>query len=64
MYAAFTSDGVPCINVYDYNKKRLEALVSDRIANGDALPGEHVVRIYRSAYNKLLEKHGFPTVKS
>lgn len=63
LYAAF-SGSVPMLNVYDFNKKRLEMLMSDRKANGDAFPDEHLVRITVEYYNGILRKHGFPEINT
>lgn len=63
LYAAFDSSGTPMINVYDFNKQRLETLVSDRIANGDAGAGEHVVRITVAKYNRILAERGWGQVR-
>lgn len=54
LYAAFSSLGVPTINVWDFNAKRLRTLVADRHTNGQALPGEHVqqctIEFYKRQY--------------
>lgn len=35
------------LNLYNTDKKRVDMQISDRIANGDAFPGEHSVRLPR-----------------
>lgn len=66
LYAAFytTSTGTnePVLNVYDFNEKRLDTLISDRVANGVAQPGEHKVQITVAMYNRLLKARGWPEV--
>lgn len=62
LYAAFSDVGVPAINVWDFDKKRAAVLVSDRIANGHALPGEHVVQITVELYNRMMTERGWPLV--
>lgn len=60
LYAAFFGEDCPAINVYGFDRKRLETLVSDRIANGEAHPSERVVRCTLAFYRSKLEKHGLP----
>lgn len=62
LYAAFAADGTPALGVWELNKRALEVRISERVANGDAFPGERPVRIYISAYNRILEKHNWPAV--
>lgn len=59
VYAAFAANGVPALNVWSYSRAALEVLVADRIANGEALPGEHVVRCTVPFYNKQLTDRGW-----
>jgi len=59
LYAAFSDLGVPAINVWDFDRKRLETLVSDRHANGQALPGEPVVRCTVEFYRRAYESRGW-----
>jgi hypothetical protein len=63
IYAAFSGDGVPCINVHDFNRARLESLVNDRRANGEALPGEHIVHCTLAVYNTQRAALGLPPVR-
>lgn len=63
LYAAFAATGEPALGVWDFDSKKLDTLMSDRKANGEALPGEHKVRIYVRMYNDILAKHGWPPVK-
>jgi len=58
LYAAFNERGVPCINVWDFDRKRLETMVSDRVANGEAFPGEHIVQITVAKYSQMLRELG------
>lgn len=58
IYAAFSGSGVPVQNAWDFSKPKLEMLVSDRIANGEAFPGEHVVRVTIEFYNRKLTECG------
>jgi hypothetical protein len=60
LFAAVSEIGVPAINVWDFNRSRLERLVSDRHANGQAFPGEHVVQMTERFYDSLLRAHGLP----
>lgn len=62
LYAAFTPIGDVVVNVWDWRKKELETLMSDRRANGEAIDGEHMVRIYVTTYNEMLSKRGLPTI--
>lgn len=62
LYATFTTAGEPCHNVWDFNRKRLEVLLSDRVANGEAFPGEHIVRCTVQFYNEIRARYGFPPV--
>jgi hypothetical protein len=62
LYAAFSDAGVPAINVHDFDKRRLSRLLSDRQANGDALPGEHLVRVRLDYYNRMMAERGWPEV--
>ncbi len=63
LYAAFNGAGMLVINVWHYDRKRLELLIADRKANGDAFWGEHPVRIYVAHYNRLLAAMGLPPVR-
>jgi len=60
VYAAFAGTGVPVINVWGFDRKGLEGRVADRISNGDAFDGEHVVHCYISFYLARLAEHGYP----
>jgi hypothetical protein len=60
LFAAFANDGTPAINVWDFNRRRLETLVSDRRSNGDALPGEHVQHCTIAFYRRTLAARGLP----
>lgn len=62
MYAAFSGDGTPALNVWDFDAKRLATRIGDRIANGEALSGEHSARVTVSMYNRLMRKRGWPEV--
>lgn len=63
LYAAFTGDGTPALGVWDWNRKRLETLISDRTANGEAFAGEHAVRITVSFYNAIITRFGWPAIE-
>jgi hypothetical protein len=63
IYAAFSGDGVPCVNVYDFNKARLVTLLNDRRQNGEALSGEHIVHCTLADYNRQLAALGLPPVR-
>ena len=43
--AVFGSSTV--LNLYGTDKKKIDMKISDRIANGEAFPGEHSVRLPR-----------------
>lgn len=60
VYAAFFGEGTPAINVYDFDRKRLEVLLSDRRANGEAHEDERIVRCTVDFYRRKLQEHGFP----
>ena len=62
LYAAFDQDGTPAINVWDFNLGRLQVLVGDRVANGDALAGEHIARVTVQKYRELVAKLGHPSL--
>jgi len=62
IYAAFDLDRRPVLGVWDTSRSRLAVRISDRVANGEAFPGEHVVRITIEYYNRLLAPSGFPPV--
>lgn len=62
LYAAFAGDGTPCINVYGWDRRRVETLIADRIANGEAFHGEHCVQITVAFYNAILARRGLPMV--
>lgn len=64
LWAAFTGEGIPVINVYDFNRKKLERLLLDRQANGEALSGEHAVRITVEYYNQILDQYGWSRVRA
>lgn len=56
LYAAFTADGEPVINVWNWNRQALETNLYDRRMNGDAFPGEHLVQITVEMYDRIMEK--------
>lgn len=62
LYAAFSDAGEPAINVWDFFRPRLLRLVQDRAANGEALKGEHIVRVTIEMYNRLMTERGWPLV--
>lgn len=63
LYAAFTGSGEPALGVWDWNRKRLETMISDRAANGEAFAGEHAVRVTVSFYNSIITRHGWPAIE-
>jgi|SRR5688572_2450644 len=60
VYAAFTPSGEPILGVFNYNRTKLEALLSERQANGQALPGEHIVACTIAFYRSKLEQSRLP----
>lgn len=62
LYAAFSDTGEPVLNVYDFDKKRLDVFLADRVANNEAVPGEHRVQVTITYYNQILAKRGWPQV--
>lgn len=60
VYAAFFGADVPAINVYDFDRRRLETLVGDRRANGEAHEDERIVRCTVDFYRRKLQEHGLP----
>lgn len=60
LYAAFAADGEPVLNVWDWDRKRLDRTLSDRAANGHAMPGEHVVRCTVEFYRRKLTEWRLP----
>lgn len=60
LWAAFTSDGQPIMNLWRWNKRLLLSRMSDRSANGEAFAGEHTVNITIEGYNRLLADRGWP----
>ena len=59
LYAAFSNLGVPAINVFHFNAKKCALLIGDRIANGEALPGEHMQRVTVAFYRKQYTDRGW-----
>lgn len=60
LYGAFTGDGEPVLNVWGWERRKVETLVSDRHANGEAFPYERVVRCTVAVYRAKLAAHGLP----
>jgi hypothetical protein len=58
LFAAFSKDGVPAINVASFSRSIAEREVGDRRANGDALEGEHVVQCVIEFYRRKLRAAG------
>lgn len=62
IYAAFDGGGKPAINVFSWNKKELATRIADRISNGEALVGEHLVHITVAKYNSILSSLGLQPI--
>jgi hypothetical protein len=60
IYAAFDHDGLPAYGVWGFDRESVETFCSDRTANGEALPGEHVRAMKIDEYSKRLTSSGFP----
>lgn len=62
LYAAVMPTGEPVLGVYDFDRNRLDTLLADRRANGEAFEGERRVQITIAHYNRLLGASGWPVV--
>lgn len=60
LYAGFMGDGTPVIGLWGWDKKKIELFASDRVANGEAFPGEHIVRCTVEFYDRKLIEHRLP----
>jgi hypothetical protein len=64
VHAAFTGDNEPALGVYDFDPKRLDVMISDRKANGEAFDGEHRVRLTLNDYNRIIANYGWPAIQT
>lgn len=63
LWAAYDAKDNAVHNVWAWEKERAKTLICDRHANGEAFPGEHVVRVQVDAYNAVRRAHGFPEIR-
>jgi hypothetical protein len=63
VYVAFCQDGMHVLNVWHQCGIGMKTLLNDRRKNGEALPGEHAVRISLATYNWIRSQYRLPLIK-